>query len=97
MIEVRRAGPWPRGPFHVDLDAIERSAIDAAAVADLERDAGLSIGFVRGMCSGAALAAAVAVDLIVAAPAALTWGLVNVVDADPQAGARRLGESIAAR
>jgi len=137
MIEVRRAGPWPRAPFLVDLDAIERSAIDAAAVADLERDAGLSIGFVRGTCAGAALAAAVAVDLVVAAPAArfgrpgewteivvrrgvgivgakviaylamtgelvaaptaLTWGLVNVVDADPEVGARRLGESIVAR
>jgi enoyl-CoA hydratase/carnithine racemase len=137
MTETRQASPWPREPFLVDLDAVADSPLDALDLVGIEGSAGVSIGFVRGACTGAALAAAVVVDLVVAGPAArfgrpgeateivvrrgvgivgakaigylamtarlidaptaLAWGLVNAVDGDPEAAARRLAEQIARR
>jgi enoyl-CoA hydratase/carnithine racemase len=137
MTEIRQAAPWPDVPFLVDLDAVKGSPTDGIDLAGIEGAAGLSIGFARGACAGAALAAAVVVDLVVAGPAATfgrpgewteivvrrglgivgakaigylamtgrsidgttaqAWGLVNAVDSDPEATARRLADVVARR
>lgn len=71
MAEVRTAAPWPRGPLVVDLDGLVGLSLDDLEA--LERRPEASIGAVSGACEGPALAAAMAVDLVVAAPGA-TFG-----------------------
>ena len=72
MGDVIDRPPWPDGPVVVDLDRL--GDVTLADVAALERRREVSVGAVAGPCEGAALAAAFAVDLLVAGPAA-TFGL----------------------
>lgn len=58
--------PWPPTCFAVDLDAL--GPVTLGDVMALEQRSVPSIGVVRGRCEGAALAMAVAVDLLVAGP-----------------------------
>lgn len=71
MGDVVVGPPWPDGPIVVDLDGLRD--VTLADVAALERRREVSVGAVAGPCEGAALAAACAVDLLVAGPAA-TFG-----------------------
>lgn len=71
MAEVRAGAPWPEGALVVDLDRIE--AVTIADLEALERRTSVTIGAVTGSCEGPALAAALAVDLLVAGPDA-TFG-----------------------
>lgn len=58
--------PWPDECFVVPLDAL--GPVTLGDLAALERRSTPSIGVVQGRCEGAALAAAFAVDLLVAGP-----------------------------
>lgn len=71
MADVRMSAPWPGGPLVVDLDQLGGVSLDD--LESLERRTEVSIGAVSGACEGQALAAALAVDLVVAAPGA-TFG-----------------------
>jgi enoyl-CoA hydratase/carnithine racemase len=71
VADVRNAPPWPDAAFVLALDALAPPAL--AELEALERRQAPVIGAVAGACEGAALAAAFAVDLLVAAPGA-TFG-----------------------
>lgn len=71
MAEVCSAAPWPDGPLVVDLDRL--GTISLADLEALERRSTVVVGSVAGACEGPALAAALAVDLLVAGPGA-TFG-----------------------
>lgn len=71
MAEVRTGSPWPEGPLVVDLDRLAGATI--ADLEALERRTSVTIGAVSAPCTGPALAAAFAVDLLVAGPGA-TFG-----------------------
>ncbi len=58
--------PWPSDPFLVDLDRL--GALTLVDLASLERGQAPCVGVIRGPCEGSALAAALAVDLLVAGP-----------------------------
>jgi enoyl-CoA hydratase/carnithine racemase len=68
VAEIVAAPPWPPGPIVVDLDRI--GDVSAADLEALEARGEVTVGAVSGCCEGAALAAALAVDLLVAAPTA---------------------------
>ena len=69
--EVERRHPWPAGTLVVDLDGMQ--SVSIADLEALERRSSASIGVIVGECEGPALAAALAVDLLVASPQA-TFG-----------------------
>lgn len=71
MAEIRHAPPWQDGALVLDLDRVGGLALDDLEA--LERRREVSIGAVSGACTGVRLAAALAVDLLVAAPGA-TFG-----------------------
>jgi enoyl-CoA hydratase/carnithine racemase len=71
VADVRTGAPWPGGPLVVDLDRLGGLSLDDLEA--LERRTEVSIGAVSGACEGPALATALAVDLLVAAPGA-TFG-----------------------
>ncbi|MFQ5516890.1 MAG: hypothetical protein ACE5E8_04885 [Acidimicrobiia bacterium] len=71
MAERMTGPPWPQGPFVLDLDHLDRMSM--ASLASLESRSSVSIGATAGRCEGQALAAAMAVDLLVAGPHA-TFG-----------------------
>lgn len=58
--------PWPAECFALDLDVLGPVTLDQ--LAQLEQRSVPSVGVIRGRCEGAALAAALAVDLLVAGP-----------------------------
>lgn len=68
MAELAARPPWPEGPLVVDLDRLADVSLDDLEA--LERRGAVSVGAVSGRCEGPALAAALAVDLLVAAPGA---------------------------
>ncbi len=72
MIEIVKGPPWPDGPMVLDLDDL--AGLSLCDLAGLERREGLSVGAIRGRCEGAALAAALAVDLLYSAPEAQFGG-----------------------
>lgn len=71
MAEVRTGAPWPADAVVVDLNRLD--VVTIADLEALERRSSVTIGAVAGLCEGPALATALAVDLLVAAPGA-TFG-----------------------
>jgi enoyl-CoA hydratase/carnithine racemase len=64
MAELVTGPAWPPRPFVVDLDRL--GPLTPADLASLESLDSVSVGVATGLCSGPALAAAFAVDLLVA-------------------------------
>ena len=65
-IEKVTQAPWPPEPMVLLLDEISDLTLDDLSALDQRYI--LSVGAVRGTCEGSALAAALAVDLLIAAP-----------------------------
>ena len=71
MAEICHGAPWPGVAFVLDLDRLDGARL--GDLEELERRPTVVVGAVAGVCEGAALAAALAVDLLVAGPHA-TFG-----------------------
>ena len=69
MVERRDRPPWPDRCFVLELDALP-GEVTADQLLALERRQQPVVGVVRGPCEGPALAAACAVQLLVAGPQA---------------------------
>ena len=92
--EVERRHPWPAGTLVVDLDGMQ--SVSIADLEALERRSSASIGVIVGECEGPALAAALAVDLLVASPQA-TFGRAGAwADVVIRRGAGIAGRKVAA-
>jgi enoyl-CoA hydratase/carnithine racemase len=68
VAEVCYGAPWPVASFVLDLDRFDGARL--GELEELERRPTVVVGAVAGVCEGAALAAAFAVDLLVAGPRA---------------------------
>ncbi|MFC1825395.1 hypothetical protein ACFL9T_22000 [Thermodesulfobacteriota bacterium] len=68
-VEKVKQPPWPPEPMVLLLDELSDLTLDDLSA--LDQRFILSVGAVRGTCDGSALAAALAVDLLVAAPDAV--------------------------
>lgn len=66
MIERVGGPPWPPGPMVLLLDDLTDLPLEDQAL--LERRKAVCVAAVRGICMGNALAAAMAADILVAAP-----------------------------
>ncbi|MCZ7526656.1 MAG: enoyl-CoA hydratase-related protein [Acidimicrobiia bacterium] len=92
--ELVTGPPWPEGTLVVDLDRL--GPVTLEDLAGLERRDEASVGVVRGRCEGAALAVAVAVDLLVATPGATFGRAGDWVDVVVRRGTGIVGRKAAA-
>jgi enoyl-CoA hydratase/carnithine racemase len=68
VAEICHGAPWPGAAFVLDLDRLDGARL--GDLEELERRPTVVVGAVAGACEGVALAAALAVDLLVAGPQA---------------------------